>query len=306
MPRYRTVGSEEIDRSSAIADPDTTRAYRAYLQSSWEAGETSPDRWFVAEEDGEIVGRIVFWSLPGSEHVSLDVFALPWADPRRRPLAAQLLQTGLDDLRRRGVQSVVYERHEPDPDGHTPPALIETLEAAGFSEVRRTVRVELRPVPVLEPSGRVSYAGLGDGIRIEDFSEVVGRCAASGLDTGVTHRDRDASTGEAARAFVEATMSMRGGSTLWRIAHVGSDVVGVILPTANDGGPVLNYVGVVPERRGERLVDDLLLETARLHGAHGAERIRADCDEQNEPMQAAFARAGWSEFGRRTDYRLEL
>lgn len=304
--RFRSVDLAELDAFAAIGDAETARAYRNYLIGALEAGETSPERWFAALDGARIVGRIVYWSLPGGDEVSLDVFSLPWADEERGGFARDFLESSLDALRASGVHAVEYEHHEPDPDGHTPRRLVETLIAAGFHRARETVRFELSPVVAVPGGGRVSFEADADGRSLADFAHVIARCAAVGDDTGVTRRRPQEDVDAAAMDFVSSTAAMRGGRRLWRIGRVGDDVVGVILPTANDGGPVLNYVGVVPEHRGRRVVDELLSETARLQAGAGAARVRADSDVANRTMHAAFGRAGWKPFGRRTSYRLEL
>ena len=282
----------DIDAFSTIGDAENTVVVRTYLLDSHAAGETSPDWWFIAEAAGEIAGRIVFWSLPGSREATLDVFALRWADPGQHTMAQDFLDHALQAVAG-SLDAVTYEHHEPDPEAHTPAALLETLRARGFENARQTQRFELSPVREPPPSGRVIFLGLND-VSQGAFVDVMTRCASSGQDTGV---------GEVA-AFIAATARMRGGSDLWRIAHVDGEAIGVILPTANDGGPVLNYIGVVSERRGQRFVDDLLTETARLQAANGATRVRADSDVDNIAMHRAFERAGWRQFGTRTDYRV--
>jgi ribosomal protein S18 acetylase RimI-like enzyme len=303
---FRAVDLAELDAFVAIGDAETARVYRNYLLSSLAAGESSPERWFAAIDGEKIVGRIVYWSLPGVAEVSLDVFSLPWADEDRAPFASDFLSASLEPLRRSGVRAVEYEHHEPDPDGHTPQRLLATLLAAGFHRARETVRFELSPVVPVPADSRVSFEGEADGRSLTDFAQVVRRCTAVGEDTGVTRRRQDEDLDVAAMEFVSSTAAMRGGQGRWRIGRIGDDVVGVILPTANDGGPVLNYVGVVPEHRGRRIVDELLAETARLQAGAGATRVRADSDLDNRSMHAAFERAGWEPFGRRTTYRLEL
>jgi RimJ/RimL family protein N-acetyltransferase len=275
------------------------------LTTSLEAGETSPDRWFIAEEDDKIVGRIIFWGLPGSDLVSLDVFAFTWSDPRRASDARNFLAAAMASMRQSGVATITYERHEPDSDGHTPEALIRTLQDLGFGEERRTIRVELSPLDVRPAAATLDFRGLADGITVEDFALIVFRCAVAGDDSAVATRT-PSSLEESAQRFVADSASMRGGTGLWRIGYASGEPVGVIFPTANDGGPVLNYVGVVPEHRGHRIVDELLAETARLHSETGARRIRADTDIDNHAMVAAFERGGWTEFGRRTTYAVDL
>ena len=305
MVIFRPVELSELDAFSSIGDAETARLYRNYLLDSVAAGETSPDRWFAAVDGDDIVGRIVFWGLPGGAEVTLDVFALPWANDSCAAFALDFLRTGVESLRHSGVRAVEYEHHEPDPDEHTPRRLLETLATAGFRNARTAVRFELSPV-IPTSTGRVQFAGESDGVSERDFVEAVARCAAEGNDHGVTRRHAEESVERAASEFVAATRAMRGGSALWRVGRIDAEIVGVILPTSNDGGPVLNYIGVVPEHRGRRLVDDFLGEVARLHAGAGAQRIRADSDDDNFRMHAAFVRAGWREFGRRTSHRLEL
>ena len=148
MILFRSVGLPELDAFSSIGDAETARAYRTYLVSSLEAGETSPDRWFGAFEHDRLVGRIVYWSLPGSADVSLDVFALPWRDPvsNGATWALDFLEASLDALRATDLRAVEYEHHEPDPELHTPPELLDTLADAGFRRAGSTVRFELSPV----------------------------------------------------------------------------------------------------------------------------------------------------------------
>lgn len=306
MVVFRSVEFTELDTFASVGDAETARRYRNCLLDALHAGETSPDHWFAAFDGVDVVGRIVFWSLPGSDEVSLDVFALPWANESHVAFALDFLRTSIESVRATGVRAVEYEHHEPDPDAHTPGRLIETLATARFRRARKTVRFELSPVVSETTERRVRFEGEVDGVSTGDFVGVVARCAAIGDDSGVSRKHGTKDVERAAGEFVSATRAMRGGTQLWRIGRVGEEVVGVIFPTANDGGPVLSYVGVVPEHRGRRLVDELLAEAARLQAQGGAQRMRADSDEDNVKMHAAFARAGWRDFGRRTTYRLDL
>lgn len=69
--------------------------------------------------------------------------------------------------------------------------------------------------------------------------------------------------------------------------------MGFIVPSATPYDRNVGYLGVLPSRRGQGLVDDLLGEVTRIHAAAGAERITATTDMTNLPMAAAFGRAGY-------------
>ncbi len=69
------------------------------------------------------------------------------------------------------------------------------------------------------------------------------------------------------------------------------------MPSANSGGPVVGFLGVLPSHRGHGYVDDLLAEITADLADMDAQRITADTDATNTPMAAAFDRAGYHRFG---------
>jgi RimJ/RimL family protein N-acetyltransferase len=80
----------------------------------------------------------------------------------------------------------------------------------------------------------------------------------------------------------------------WRLASTPSgELVGITVPSRNLTVPVIGFVGVVPEQRGNGYAYDLLVEATHLLVERGAERIVADTDTTNLPMAAIFARAGY-------------
>lgn len=93
----------------------------------------------------------------------------------------------------------------------------------------------------------------------------------------------------------------------WRLAYIPKGTLaGLIMVAENDGGPIIYYIGVVPEQRGRGYVDDLLVEGTLLLQAEGATRIITDTDTENAPMGRAFERAGYRKFGTRLDYAIQL
>jgi hypothetical protein len=69
--------------------------------------------------------------------------------------------------------------------------------------------------------------------------------------------------------------------------------------------PVIAYVGVVPERRGPRYVDDLIPRAIATLTAAGAEVVRADTDVAKVPVAKACERAGFPPFMSRAEYMLD-
>ncbi|MFI6265224.1 GNAT family N-acetyltransferase [Micromonospora sp. NPDC051006] len=86
----------------------------------------------------------------------------------------------------------------------------------------------------------------------------------------------------------------------WQIATLGEggEPVGFIIPARNAYHPVIAYLGVVPEHRGNGYAHGLLAEGTRILAGENVPRIRAATDLGNAPMANAFARAGYVNFER--------
>jgi ribosomal protein S18 acetylase RimI-like enzyme len=85
------------------------------------------------------------------------------------------------------------------------------------------------------------------------------------------------------------------------------ELVGVSAPARNaDGRSIVAFVGVAPAKRGHGYVDDLLAESTNTLTETGARVVVADADVENEPMLAAFRRAGYENFAHRYEFELPV
>jgi len=83
-------------------------------------------------------------------------------------------------------------------------------------------------------------------------------------------------------------------------------LVGLVMPACAPSMGTIGYVGVVPERRGQGYVDDLLSRGTATLLRTDPPVLRADADLDNLPMAAAFSRGGWHRIGTRREYELRL
>jgi RimJ/RimL family protein N-acetyltransferase len=94
---------------------------------------------------------------------------------------------------------------------------------------------------------------------------------------------------------------MDGDRGWWIVAELpDGEPVGFGVPNRNSESAVVGYIGVLPEYRGQGYIDEILAETTRILATEGrADRVQADTDLANQPMAAAFERAGYVNFARR-------
>ncbi|WP_326796502.1 GNAT family N-acetyltransferase [Streptomyces sp. NBC_01808] len=80
----------------------------------------------------------------------------------------------------------------------------------------------------------------------------------------------------------------------WQTAYTpDGELAGIHIPAHNPSGPIVGFIGVVPEQRGHGYSYDLLAECTHFLVEQGAEFVSAATDRGNFPMAANFAKAGY-------------
>lgn len=182
------------------------------------------------------------------------------------------------------------------------------LEAAGF---RRTVdRVRLSwPIesPPPRPTGRLTFVPTAD-VKPDLLKRIFAEVGDGSLDHGMrTERVERGREQEAALRLGRA--QHRDCPHGWFVVgfDVSGEPVGYVQSALSDGErPMLAEVGVVESQRGHRHVGELLAYGTAIVLDTGWTTIVSDTDEENRPMRAAFARAGYIEFATRHDFRWQL
>jgi GNAT superfamily N-acetyltransferase len=209
--------------------------------------------------------------------------------------AADMLEGALAQFEPRPTR-LEYLLDVPDPRHPSPDATRDLLERLGFGLVRVTRRWEWRrgtAIPALDDP--LTYRAAG-GAELED---AVGRVAAGSLDRRLRPQD--------AAWHTELLLGFDHEPGWYELAcDGGGDLVGLVAAARVGAQPIVAFVGVVPEhrRRGHSL--RLLARATRHLAEGGAETIRADSDELNEPMARAFRRGGYRQFATRSEYFLDV
>ncbi|AZM46709.1 GNAT family N-acetyltransferase [Streptomyces sp. WAC 06738] len=80
----------------------------------------------------------------------------------------------------------------------------------------------------------------------------------------------------------------------WQTAYTPEgELAGIHIPAHNPSGPIVGFIGVLPEHRGHGYSYDLLAECTHFLVERGAEFVSAATDRGNFPMAANFAKAGY-------------
>lgn len=281
-------------------DADRYRAGRA-------AGGYRPEWTWIAVDGGDVVGRAVWWGPPHAGFpAQLDCLLVDPRVPNRVGLGHQLLAAAHAGFRAAGAPDVPEYEQVVEPDFRADPR---AAAAAAWRElaVRRaglTDRVERLAMQwtvgagLPEPSGDLSIEAEPDDDVVLDALQWI---AVDSRDVA-THRGLvEFGPEKQARADLDFFYASAGARGWWRTAWTWHGrLVGVAIPTAlDDGTRAVGYVGVLPEFRGHRYVDDLLGHVTRFHARSGAGRVVAATETVNAPMVAALDRAGYRTTARR-------
>ena len=300
----RPTTEDDLERVLACAPagpPGSVPAdrYRAGLA----ARHYRPEWTWVADEGGQVLARACWWGRSDADHpLALDGVDVHESVPRRVALAGRLLAAGHAAFRAAGMPRP--PRFEiPLPNGwRADPAVARSLgwrrraaALAGLTDELERLHYEWTPgAGVPGQSGRLAFrAEPDDGVFLDAFR----RIAVGSLDV-TTGRELAALEAGQARADMQTYLDMPGDRDWWRLAYTRDGILaGLAIPSRNPGGPVVGYLGVVPELRGRGYIDDILAEITGFHAAAGARRVVADTDTTNLPMAAAFERAGYRHHG---------
>ncbi|HET9172255.1 MAG TPA: GNAT family N-acetyltransferase [Actinospica sp.] len=311
---FRPSSADELDRILPLvrrdgACPLSAERYLEHLED----GQYSHERtWLAVDQDGEILAVAVWWASPrATEPGALDaVYAHESVGlgEERIALAADLLRAGHEAFAARFGLAEPPDYHVFVPsDWRDQPEVADALtwrraavERAGLGTLLERLRFEWTPQDgIVEPDRGLRYRAEPDD---EVFVDLFTRVLKGSLDTTSTREAARIGAVEQARDdLVHLRDRMLGERSWWFVAvNADGETVGFGIPSRNPNAPVVGYLGVLPEHRGQGYIDAILAEITRVLVAEAdAVLIRADTDLVNKPMAAAFLRVGYRNQARR-------
>ncbi|WP_406635608.1 GNAT family N-acetyltransferase [Amycolatopsis sp. WGS_07] len=288
-------GPEELDLFCQLS-----YALDHELADDLATGRRRPGWMWVALRDGELVARAAWWGRAG-EAVP---FLLDFFDLEDVSVGARLLRTAMAEILPADTRRPVYHRmipvewREKAATRRVVGDRMAALEQTGARLLAERLRFEWRPgTPVAPPRNRLTFR------EIRDEDEVLGlmtRVLEGTLDAHSRDDLTRMSAREAAiRHYEDELAHYRSPRDWWRVATLPDGTpVGFVTPARNDYNPIIGYLAVLPEHRGNGYIDEILAEGTRILATQEVPRIRAATDLGNIPMANAFRRAGYVNFER--------
>ncbi|HEY2057744.1 MAG TPA: GNAT family N-acetyltransferase [Amycolatopsis sp.] len=269
------------------------------------AGRRRAEWMWVALRGDRLLARLAWWGPAGEDTpFLLDIFDIDDsdADLDRVDLGTRLLRAAMTEVIPSGTRPPEYIRNVPpewrETDRRVVEERMEALERVGARMFVERLRFEWRSgTPIPEPRGRLKFRPVRD---TEEILTLMTQVMAGTLDAHSRDDLTRMSAREAALKHYESELAhYRSPQEWWRVATLpDGEPVGFVTPARNAYNPVIGYLAVLPEHRGNGYIDEILGAGTRFLRAQDAPRIRAATDLGNTPMANAFRRAGYVNFER--------
>jgi GNAT superfamily N-acetyltransferase len=262
--------------------------------------------WFASDEAGAVLGVVAGWGAAARETAGiLDFLDLP-TDGQ---IAAALLDRAVADSREPGRRTVEIIHFLPNvsrlPDDKQLSALVETLAASRFRMLvrRHRYRLPVLSAPVTIPETDLTF----EPLKSEDdprLPSILAEILVGSLDA---HDVAAMATGNLETVARETAKEFLEGDP-WESFFLAVDpdgaIVGLVVGGLR-GSPdigVASFIGVSHLHRGHGYAAQLLGWITREMIGNNAQFIIGETDDDNFPMDAAFAKVGYPHTESRIDF----
>ncbi len=300
--RIRPIATIELKKFASSGEhPLGAAEFEKIIEEAWDSGYSRPEWCFVAEDNDQFVGRIVYTA--GSHEATFFGLHLPWEGdylgvgmPLLKESLKKLKKSHITHLERRLISDWDYVDQQR-----------ELLNAVKVPLVQEKARYLWKGTPIPDDSGRLTYRDLQDA---DVFIEAIERVTENTLD----RLDKTQAHILGVDVYAEDVFDLLqeyfdSDPEWWQLAYDANDeLVGFVVPVKfsgqNEG--TIGYIGVVPEQRGKGYILDLLARGTRILRDAGLETVLSDADVLNTPMLRAFEKTGYVASGTTFVYYAEL
>lgn len=299
-----SITEKEMNKFTSFSQDSTN--FGKTVKSLWDDGLSLPEWCFVIEEEGKTVGRIGYWAPPDNKK-DIHIFGLllPWESKNAQSIGQELLNKSLQEVKMQGAKSVDCQVHSSD--GKSFFMSKQIYEAIGMEQIqsKKSFIISDR-LYEFKNETRLFYKSLrevGEKFFIETILEVTKATLDQEDELSVLNSGAE----EAAKDYFNILKSIDYSIDNWFIGYKNNKCIGLIIPQKlKDNVGAINYIGVIPEERGNGYVADLLNKGVKNLFSRDIDKIIADIDDLNFPMENALLKAGFKEEKKILVYRLTL
>lgn len=289
----RSISFDEINEFCRIGrGEEDARKFKEKMVKALDEKRSYLEWCFVVEDGGKFISRLAFDILP-SEPLNLMVWGFYVPEGQNYlNIGEKLFKGAIEQFKCRGIKLIEYHLYGNEDKKFNEQR--DLLLTAGFEIQQEKKNYQFAEGKLPELSGRLQYKSLSEVGELECIN-VIKRVTEKTLDTYDKKDVKEFGAEEAARKYFYGLKDIDFNEDWWKLAYENNgDIAGLIIPHrfSMEYGAI-NYIGVVPEKRGRGYVKDLLIIGTSILKEDGIKKIIADIDINNFPMENALKSVGY-------------
>lgn len=280
--KIRNIDINEIEVFSNI----TSASFKKYLLSWIKDGITKLDWCFAAFHNSELIGRIVY----GVYDNELEILDVTVKDSNKNAIDS-LLQNSLKEMKIKGFKKIECHLYS---DKVNYEDYVNSLKKCGFKITQEKKSFIKESSSINEKSGRLIFKNLQETGQNE-FINAIEKVTENTLDKDDLDCIKEFGTRQAAVNYFNQLKDIDFNKSWWKLAYTADNkLVGLVVSQKFDEkNGAINYIGVVPEKRGNGYINDLLEEGVKTLVEDNIKKIIGDIDVNNFPLEKALNKKGF-------------
>jgi len=299
----RSIKRNEIDLFLKL--DNYPQRVKETVKGLWNKGLSKPKWCFIIKEQGEIVGRVGYWSPEDEKSVLLFGLLLPWESSSLLKLGKSLLKESMSAMKDYGIKQIDSQIASSDGKKYSLSKIL--YEQVGLEIIQSKKSYILNTADYKDQvQNRLNYTSLKNESK-DLFLDIIIEVTKNTLDNEDRLNIEALGEKEAAEQHFNSLKAIDYSPEDWLIGRLEDEIVGLVIPQMlyEDVGTI-NYIGVIPDKRGSNYVKDLLAQGIENLIERDITEIIADIDVKNHPMENALQEMGFKEKDKLINYRKRL
>lgn len=298
----RTINEDELYSFSKIGTNDKNATEFEELLINWFKEGKSKKEWcFVAEDKNGFCARIVYWIFL-DQPLDLKICAFHIDSHQLEEFISignALISTSLDAMCLKEFNNIEYHFYKSDKPLSNEYKNLLLINGFNVTQEKKNFTFKTcdkfpQKVEAFQNTSPLYFKRLTD-VGIDNFIDAIESVTEGTLDDDLLFNLNEFGPKKAALDYFNVIKGIDYNENWWTVAYDSKDeLIGLVVPQKfNSYMGAINYIGVVPKKRGHHFVDQLLFEGTRILKDTTVEDIIADIDVKNLPMEESLCRLGY-------------
>ncbi|WP_291576342.1 GNAT family N-acetyltransferase [Clostridium sp. UBA4548] len=281
----RNINKNEIDSVIKATTPEKS-SFKDILESWINEGITRLEWCFVVEDHGNILGRLIYGVFDNSLKM-LDIWMKNFNDETKE----KLLSDSLKIMKVKGFNNVECHLYS---DKNNFQQYVKALTSVEFKVTQEKKSFVWEEGIINSLSGDLYFSTL-EQIGSNEFINAIEKVTVGTLDEDDLAWVKEFGSKEAAIKYFNLLKDIDYTEGWWKLAYNREqELLGLVVPqrlTEGIGG--INYIGVIPEKRGQGYINHLVIEGVKTLKDNNIKKVIADIDVKNYPLYKVLQKQGF-------------